>query len=149
MVALSFFAHIWKSTVRTVLKINTATCTFGIKPFPATTRYTGPNYQTIYIYIFKTEKKPTFSGNKHILLQKVSSTEKAESIFDSTNVFTKISFLLKAIWSFLMATESRILYSTTAFLKESLFMLLHWQSYVVFNQNDTQFATTITTIFSY
>lgn len=75
MVALSFFAHIWKSTVRTVLKINTATCTFGIKPFPATTRYTGPNYQTIYIYIFKTEKKPTFSGNKHILLQKVSSTE--------------------------------------------------------------------------
>lgn len=48
-----------------------------------------------------------------------------------------------------MATESRILYSTTAFLKESLFMLLHWQSYVVFNQNDTQFATTITTIFSY
>lgn len=104
----------------------------------------------------KQKKKPTFSGNKHTPLWKVSSTydikkQKAFSINETkswlhTNVFTKISFLCKAIWIFLMATVSRIFYSTTAFLKESLFVLLHWQSYIVLNQNEVQFATTI---FSY
>lgn len=104
MVALSFLAHIWKSTVRTVLKINTTTCTFGIKPFPATTRYTGPNYQTIYIYIFKTEKKPTFSGNKHILLQKVRSTYeiKKQKAFLTVQIsslkWASFSKLFEAFW---------------------------------------------------
>lgn len=108
MTALSFLAHIWKFTFRTLLNIVSVTNrTFTIKPFPATIIYRGPNYQIISHFQnqkgAKFLRKQTYSTLKSKL--KLWS-KKAERILIygskywlPSKFLTKILFLIKGIWT--------------------------------------------------